>query len=129
VSWDAARAALELRLSVLPGINWALVALPNADFDPAKVPANQSWMKVSFLPAGADPEMAGKDHEKGIYQVSLMFPAGTGLASALQAAQAVIDHFKRQNLSGVQCGVPTLGPQIQEPEWLHIPVSIPFQCL
>jgi hypothetical protein len=87
------------------------------------------YYAVNFLPSTTEPEFHGGDHEKGTYQVSVFVPAGTGIGPALVAAQAVADHFKRQNLSGVSCGVPTLTPPIQEPDWWHVPVRIPFVVL
>ena len=87
------------------------------------------YYAVHFLPATVHPEFSGADHEAGVYQVSVFVPAGQGLGPALAKAQAVADHFKRQNISGVSCWVPTLSPPISEPNWLQIAVSIPFVCL
>lgn len=129
MSWDAARAALDARFLLLPGLDKARIHWPNRVFDPSKAAAG--YWKVDFIPATVEPEMgpSGKAHEKGIYQVSVFTPAGTDLGPALQLAQAVVDHFQRQLLPGVQCGVPRIGPYVTEPEWFQIPVSISFQVL
>jgi hypothetical protein len=87
------------------------------------------YYAVHFLPTTVQPELQGADHETGIYQVSVFVPISGGIGPALTAAQAVADHFKRQNLSGISCGVPTLAPPVQEEAWWHVPVSIPFTAL
>ena len=124
MSWTAARAALDARMASL-NIGTAKIAWPNVPLD-AQTSLHYA---VHFLPATVHPEIHGADHESGIYQVSVFVPAGQGLGPALAKAQAVADHFKRQNLSGISCGVPTLSPPVQEPNWLQIAVSIPFVCL
>ena len=131
MSWDAARAALDGRLLLLSGIDKDRIHWPNRVFDPAKIAVGLGYWKVDFLPASVEPEMGptGKAHEKGIYQVSIFTPADSGLGPALQLAQAVVDHYQRQVLSGVACGVPRIGPYLVDPEWFHVPVSIPFQAL
>jgi hypothetical protein len=125
MSWASARAALDARLLTLTGIVADRIAWPNVAF-PAQT---TSFWKVDLLPAGAAPELAGGDHEFGIYQVSIFAPAGGGLGPAMVLAQAVVDHFKRQVFSSVSCGVPALAPPLQEPNWVQVPVSIPFTVL
>lgn len=124
MSWTAARAALDARMALL-NIGTAKIAWPNVPLDAQ----TSLYYAVHFLPATVHPEIHGADHESGIYQVSVFVPAGQGIGPALTKAQAVADHFKRQNLSGISCGVPTLSPPVQEPNWLQIAVSIPFVCL
>lgn len=126
MTWTAARAALDARMATLPSLGTSKIAWPNV-----VLPAQTAlYYAVSFLPATVNPPLSdGPDHEQGIYQVSVWAPAGQGLGAALTAAQAVVDHFRRQNLSNVACFVPTLGPPLQEDDWIHIPVSIPFLCL
>lgn len=124
MSWTAARAALDARMAAL-NIGTAKIAWPNVPLDAQ----TSLYYAVNFLPATVSPELHGADHESGIYQVSVFVPAGTGLGPALTKAQAVADHFKRQVFAGVSCGVPTIAPPVQEPNWFQIPVSIPFVCL
>jgi hypothetical protein len=125
MTWTAARAALDARMASLPSKGTSAIAWPNVQLDAQTA----LYYVVAFLPATVSPELQGGDHEGGIYQVSVYAPAGEGLGTALTQAQAVADHFKRQNLSGIACGVPVLAPPLQEPDWVHIPVSIPFTCL
>lgn len=124
MSWPAARAALDARMNSL-NVAGAKIAWPNMPLAAQTGP----YYAVAFLPAAVSPELHGADHESGIYQVSVFVPAGSGIGPALTMAQAVADHFKRQNLSGVSCGVPTIAPPVQESNWLQVPVSIPFVCL
>ncbi len=125
MSWTAARAALDARMKTLPSLGASKISFGNIP-----LPIQTALYYVThFMPATVEPELWGGDHEKGTYQVSVFVPAGGGTGPALTAAQAVADHFKRQNLSGISCGVPTLTPPIQEPDWWHIPVSIPFIVL
>lgn len=125
MSWTTAKTILDTRMTALPSLGTSKIAWPNV----ALPTQNSLYYAVHFLPAAVEPELNGGDHEKGTYQVSVFIPEGLGIAAALTAAQAVADHFKRQNLSGISCGVPTLAPPIQEPNWWHVPVSIPFTAL
>ena len=130
MSWTAARAALDARWYQFPGVTDTNTALPNSPFPKDRDTAIPDLhYRIFFIPATVSPELHGADHEGGIYQVSVFVKAGTGLGPALIKAQAVADHFKRQNLSGISCGVPTLSPPVSEPNWLQIAVSIPFVCL
>ncbi len=125
MSWTAARLALDTRMKSLPSLGTSAISFPNV-----ALPAQTTlYYAVHFLPATVEPELTGGDHEKGTYQVSVFVPEGSGIGTALTAAQAVADHFKRQNLSGISCGVPTLTSPIQQPNWWHVPVSIPFIVL
>jgi hypothetical protein len=125
MSWTQARAALDTRMAALPSLGTAKIGWPNVT-----IPAQTSlYYLIAFLPSAVNPELQGADHEQGIYQVSVFVPAGSGLGPGMVAAQAVCDWFKRQVISGVSCGVPVLAPYLQEADWLHIPVSIPFQVL
>jgi hypothetical protein len=126
MSLAAANATLNTRFQALPGLDASQVAWPNRAFTPT---TGTTYYKVDLIPAGAEPELSGADHEHGIYQVSVFCPSGKGISSALTLAQAVVDHFKRQVFSGIGVFVPTIGPLVQEADWLQIPVSIPFQVL
>ena len=127
---NAARVALETKLLALPGLVPSLVAWPGLNFTP---PASGLYYKPDLIPsetltaAGA----GASTHPKGIYQVSIFGKAGSGMVALHNAAEALLAHFDRQALASgaVRTGVPDIGPPIQEPDWLHLPVSIPFLCL
>lgn len=124
MTWTAARAALDGRMATL-SIGTAKIAWPNMPL----AAQTALYYQVDFLPATVAPEIGGPAHESGIYQVTVCAPAGAGLGDALTKAQSVSDHFNRQRLGSISTGVPTLGPPLQEPNWLRIPVSIPFAQL
>ena len=130
MSWSSARAALDARWNLFPGVSDTNTAWPNRPFpvDPLSIIPDTHY-RIHFLPATVNPELQGADHEKGIYQVSVFVKAGGGIGPALVKAQAIVDHFKRQNLSGTACGVPIIASPLQESYWWHVPVSIPFQVL
>ena len=126
MSWDTAREILDAKFQTLPELGSAYVQFSNTA---PKTPPTAMHYKIDLIPTGVSPELAGSDHERGIYQVTVLDTAGNGSDAALVAAQAVINHFKRQNLSGVSIGVPTLARPIQLPNWWSVPVSIPFIVL
>ena len=121
MSWVTAQQVLDAHFMALPSLGASNIQWPNEVLDPQ----TSLYYANHFLPMAVDPELQGGDHEKGVYQSSVFIPKDQGIGPALVAAQAVVDWFKRQNLSGISCGVPKLGPPLQEPNWWHIPVSIP----
>lgn len=126
MTWEAARIALDTQFLTLSGLNTARVAWPGVPFTQ---PTTGIWYKISFIPASVAPEMGGADHEGGVYQVSVFAASGSGIGALARAADAVVALFSRRRLTNVSCGVPTLGPVLEEVDWLHLPVSVPFQNL
>lgn len=120
------RAKLDIKLTQFSGINTSRIAWPGVPFTP---PAGNAWYKVDLIPTGVEPEITGPAHEKGVYQVSVFAPIGTGIGALLGLADAVIAHFDRQNLTGVGTGVPVAGPVLTDGAWIYLPVQIPFQTL
>lgn len=127
--WNAIRSALEARTALLTSYQ---IAWPGRSFTP---PNTGSWIKPTMIPATVDSAMTmvGDTHERGIFQVSIFVATGQGEGPLFAAADAISNHFDRVQLAGtgvtVQCGVPTPGPVIQDPDWLHLPVSIDFTAL
>lgn len=130
--WNAIANALDAKLKTLPGyypIHW-----PGMAFDPAKN-GGSLYLRPTMIPARVDAAMArsGDTHEVGIYQVSVFAAAGQGEGTLRAAVDALSDHFDRAQLAGtgvtVQCSVPEPGPLLEEPNWLHRPVSIDFLAL
>lgn len=124
-TWNAARAALDSKLAALTtAVSW-----PGKVYTP---PTSGPWYKPALLPAGVDTEVgAGVPlRPRGTYQVSVFVPThgAGGIGNLMGLADAVVAHFDRAGLGAVQCGAPSLGPVLEEPDWLHLPVSIPFVC-
>lgn len=126
--WLTSLIALERRLDLFnPAME---MARPGVAFTPSP---GTPHLRIAHLAAGSDMAslgVAGTQRDRGIYQVSVYFPAGQGLGALLGRAAAVADHFKRLRLTeadvDVQCEVPQLGPVIPEADWVSVPVSVPF---
>lgn len=101
------------------------VAWPGVVFTP---PIGGLWYKPALLPGTVDYGLgvSADTHPKGNYQVSIFFPPGAGTSALFAAADAVVANFDRVRLGSLQCGVPKIGPLLQEPDWLHLPVTIPY---
>ena len=125
---NAARAALESRLLALPGITPAQIAWPGIVYKP---PTSSLWYKPSLIPTQTLSEFGGGTHPQGAYQVSVFAKPGPNGTVPLHAAgEALVSHFSRVALTAsVHSGVPEIGPVLQEPDWLQLPVTIPFICL
>jgi hypothetical protein len=122
--------ALEVHAAtVLTPIFAANIAWPNLGFSPT---AGTPYAKVDHLHAPTGPAGAGIDaptRRRGVFQVSLFFPEGTGRAGILAAAQAVNDGFQRglslsKNDTLVRVQGVSPGPYLNEEGWLHQPLSV-----
>ena len=123
---SAIRAALDMKLAALGAIT---VAWPGATFTP---PDSGLWYKPALLPGGVDVAngVGGSVHQNGDYQISVFAPAGDGTATLYAAADALVAHFDRVTLgSTLHTGVPVIGPLLQEPDWIHLPVTVPYTVL
>ncbi|WP_316415301.1 phage tail terminator-like protein [Mesoterricola silvestris] len=131
MSINLCRAAGEIQLKALPGLDPALVALPGIAF--TKPSPAVLFFRYDFIPTGSwralgDPS---KRFYRGIFQITPCAPAGKGLAALTMAVDAVIAQFGHQRL--IQGGV-TLdtedanpGPVNTETDWVSCPVSIAFE--
>jgi hypothetical protein len=116
------RIALEGKLAALGAI---LVAWPGVSFTP---PSSGLWYKPAILPGTVEAGMgvSADTHPMGDFQVSIFTVPGSGTSALHTAADALVAHFDRARLGSLQCGVPEIGPLIQEPDWLHLPVTVPY---
>lgn len=131
MSIQLVRRALEKRLAaMLPAL---ATAYQNVAFQPQPgIPYQRSYL----MPSDPDNSVAGSRmyFERGIFQVSLMYPAGTGPAAAEARAQAVRDQFKRgtsMTESGITVLVtdtPSIAQGIPDGDRFVVPVSIRFQA-
>ena len=127
--WNAIRAALETKLAAFPGgyqIAWTNKPFP---------PTTSTWLRPTVIPAAVDAAMTmtGDTHERGIFQVSIFAPPNTGAGTLFTVLDALSTYLDRARLAGtgvtVQLDVPVPGPLIEEPDWLHLPLSINFLAL
>lgn len=121
------QAAFDNRLNTLPG--GYDIAWPNIPFEPQ---AGSTYIRPSFLPAdttqvglGAD----GLDDTTGIYQIDVVYPAGTGRSSI---PDAVADHFSRgtvlsYNGTNVRIRSVSIAQALRDGAFYFVPVSIAFQ--
>lgn len=130
--WNAIRAALDTKLAAFatPGgylVNWQGLTFQG--------PNTGSWLEANMIPATVEHALtlSGETHERGIYQVSIFVAAGVGAGTLFSICDALSAHFDRARLTGVgvtvQCDVPVPGPVLQEPDWIHLPLSINFLAL
>jgi hypothetical protein len=126
--------ALAARLDAFVSAYPIDVAYPNINFMPRpRMPYLRPWM----LPAptiSASLIAPGSMDFKGIFQIDVFWPAGQGLIQALEKSAAIIAHFATTRLIyqdgfAVQINeAPYASPAMQEPGWVHIPVSIRFRA-
>ena len=127
----AIRAALESRLAAL-GIPVNAIAWPGVKFpavDGVRPP--NLWYKPAVLPGSVDAGLgvAAGTYPNGDFQVSVFYAASlmNGTGAIVTAADALVTGFDRVRLGSLQCGVPKIGPLLQETDWLHLPVTVSYQ--
>ena len=119
--------ALDNQLSTLtssPPVAW-----PNIPYEPS---VGTAYLRPLFLPGDttqAGLGDTGLDDSFGIYQVDVVYKAGTGRSTL---PDSVADHFSRGTVcsyNGVNVRVRSvsIGPMIQDEAWVFVPVSISWQ--
>jgi len=125
------RAALEKRLALLtPAL---VTAFENVTFAPV---AGVPYQRLNLLPNTPDNSIMGSAvyFERGIFQISLMYPLGTGPGTADTQAQLLRAHFKR-GTSMVEAGItvnikdtPKVSPAFIDGDRYAVPISMSFQA-
>jgi hypothetical protein len=107
------------------------IAWPGLDYEPNPAAA---FLVPALLPSTTDAVsigIAGTDRYQGIYQVSVYTPLKGGEGAARALASTIADAFRKGlfSLNGhdVRCGVPHAGPVLTGPDWIHLPLSIPYR--
>lgn len=121
------QAALDNQLSTLTGST--PIAWPNIPYSPS---VGTTYLRPLFLPGDtiqASLGDSGKDDTFGIYQIDVVYKAGTGRSTL---TDTVADHFSRGTVcsyNGVNVRVRSvsIGPMIQDEAWVFVPVSISWQ--
>lgn len=125
------KAALEKRLLTLtPAIG---LATENKTFTPV---ANTPYQRISHLPNTPVDHAITLDvtEDRGIFQVSLMYPLDGGRVPADTRAQAIRDLFKpplvlTEGAAKVQIlKTPAIAGGFQDGDRWHVPVSISWQA-
>jgi hypothetical protein len=125
------RKALEIRLAaVAPAIQ---TAFENAAFTPV---AGTPFQRVNLLPNTPDNSIQGVTtyFERGLFQVKLCYPIGTGPTAAETQAQLIRAHFKRgtsllnSGVTVIITDTPRVSTGMIEGDRFCIPVSVPWQA-
>lgn len=125
------RKALEQRLAALtPSI---ATAFENARLKPI---TDVPYQRINLLPNAPDTAIQGAKTylEKGLFQIMLCYPLGTGPDAAEAQSQLVRSHFKRSTSmteSGVTVLVtdtPRVAPALIDGDRYCIPVTVPWQA-
>lgn len=131
MSQTAIRKALEKHLSAMsPSLS---TAFENVPFTPV---TGVAYQRVNLLPNAPDNSAQGSGmyFDRGIFQVTLCYPQGTGPAAAEARAQMLRDWFRRATtmVEGDVSVIVTTTPRISrgEPEGdrFCIPVSVSYQA-
>lgn len=125
------RRALEKHLATLsPNLQ---TSYENATFTPV---AGTPYQRLNLLPNTPDNSIQGSAtyFERGIFQVTMAYPLGTGPAASEAQAQLIRAHFKR-GVSMVESGVtvivmdtPRVSPSMVDGDRYSTPISITFQA-
>lgn len=125
------RAAFVTKLQAFPSL--PSVAWENVPFTPA---AGVTYIQPFLLPGEpfqAEIGTNGINRHSGVYQISVFYPAGQGVAALNTLTADLCDHFKRGTslaYSGVTVTVQKAypSPAMQETDRVHIPITIQFRC-
>ena len=114
---------LNLRLSTLPNI--PPVSWPNVEFEPVD---GTLYLRASILPASTTLEtVEGTEGFRGVYQVDVFAPLGTGIQTINAMADSVCDHFAAdRDLSGVRIRAISATAPIRNGAWFVLPISISY---
>jgi len=121
----AIHAALGTHLKAMQGL--PPVAWENVKFDAPK--DGSMYLREDFIPGGSDYGSLGESgttHERGIYQVGISAPSGSGSGVVEDLADRIINHFKCQTLGVVRTQLPTRGQARPDEGRIWLAVSIPY---
>jgi len=109
------------------------VSYPGVPFTPPE----GTYLEATFIPNTNVNRFVGHDsttEHRGILQVSVYAPASVGLIPPLGIAGKVVEHFERGavivdgTLRVRISGRPSVAAPIQEPDRVHIPVSVNWRA-
>ena len=125
------RKALETRLAAItPAMP---TAFENVAFTPT---AGVTYQRSNLLPNTPDDAQIGSKvyFERGVYQVTICAPAGSGPATAEARAQLVKDAFKRGTslvegaITVIIMNAPSVSSAMIDGDRYCIPISMRYQC-
>jgi hypothetical protein len=140
--------AIEIETKILEGLNSRLASLTlspalntQTEVSWPKLPFNSAgkprFLRPTLLPARTEHASLGLDginRYSGIYQVDVFYAEGTRPPiTPNETAGAIARHFKRGTVitrEGIEIIIdtpPSLGPDLEEPGWSRLAVSIPYR--
>lgn len=111
------------------------IAWPGVPFSPT---VGVPFLSATHLPntTGATGLAFDADREfRGLFQVSVFWPAGKGIIEPLDLAGQVASHFARgtriaRHGRTVEVNrAPEVAPAIEQPDWVQVPVTIRWRCV
>lgn len=124
--------ALEKRLSTLtPKLD---VAPENGTYQP-KTGVPYMATNMLFAPTLTRDLKETQHEERGIFQVTVCYPSGTGAVQARAHAEAVRTHFQaglrlvEQDVTVEVLGKPNANPAIPADGWYCVPVSVTYKVI
>lgn len=125
--------ALAIKLAALTLSPAVPIAWPN--IDESGIPGD--YLRPTHIPSPTSQITLGDDGQNrhvGTFQVDVFWRVGQGLSAPLARAGAIAAHFRRGTVlvnGSIAVRVirpPSVGPALQEPTHLMVPVSIRYQA-
>jgi Bacteriophage related domain of unknown function len=125
--------ALTDHLDIFATNNTLLIAKPGLPFSPSSATA---YLRAYIMPSMTESmDITGLINEyRGIFQVNVFYPEGAGIMVPFESAAALCEHFTTGTLVTHQATTfsilspPHIGPAIEEPGWIMLPVSIRYRA-
>lgn len=111
------------------------IAWPGVRFTPA---VGTPYLFAAHLPNMTTPTGLAFDAARefrGLFQVSVFWPAGQGIVEPMELAGEVAAHFAsgtRVERGGLVVEVnrpPEIAPPIEQPDWIQVPLTIRWRCV
>lgn len=123
----------ELVVTPALSVAWPDAAFPGLNSDGTEKPKPPAYLRVQFLPNDTDRLFIGNGEPhrfKGLFQVSVVWPAGQGIVAPLDIAGKIVEHFAEGSRFPIGAGVlridkrPSVARPLQEADHIQIPVTI-----
>jgi hypothetical protein len=125
--------ALTDHLDIFASNNSITVAKPGIPFAPSSA---TPYLRAYIMPSMTEAmDVAGLINEyRGVFQVNVFHPEGSGIITPYETAALLTDHFASGTQVSHQATTfsilspPHIGPAIEEPGWVMLPVSIRYRA-
>lgn len=125
--------ALTDHLAIFATNNGLSIAKPGLNFEPS---SGTGYLRCYIMPSMTEAfDVAGFVNEyRGIFQVNVFHPEGAGIMVPYETAAALCLHFATGTQVTHQATTfsilqpPHIGPPIDEPGWVMLPVSIRYRA-